>query len=265
MPEMVRHGAGEGSACCRGVCSETGREVQPSPVAKNHQAPVYACRVTAPLPVLYSFRRCPYAMRARLALASAGVTCELREVVLAHKPQALRAASAKATVPVLVLPDGRVLDQSLDIMLWALRGNDPESWLLPGEGGLDAMLALIADCDGGFKRHLDGYKYPERGNSGIPAADHRLQAVAYLQQLETRLHAAPWLFGHHAALADMAIFPFVRQFAHVDRAWFAAQPWPRLQAWLDGLLASGRFAQVMLRPPTWDEIGPGALFPQQAP
>lgn len=200
-------------------------------------------------------------MRARLALASAGVVCELREVVLAHKPQALRAASAKATVPVLVLSDGRVLDQSLDIMLWALRGNDPENWLLPREGGLDAMLALIANCDGDFKAHLDGYKYPERGSSGLPAAAHRLQACTYLQLLETRLHATPWLFGHQATLADMAIFPFVRQFAHVDKDWFTAQPWPRLQAWLDGLLASRRFAQIMLRPPTWDENRPGVRFP----
>ncbi|MES2423593.1 MAG: glutathione S-transferase [Pseudomonadota bacterium] len=213
------------------------------------------------LPVLYSFRRCPYAMRARLALASAGVTCELREVVLAHKPQALRTASAKATVPVLVLPDGEVLEQSLDIMLWALGQNDPERWLMPSEGILDDMLALVADCDGGFKTHLDGYKYPGRSTSGLPAADHRLQACAYLQHLEIRLATSPWLFGAHATLADMAIFPFVRQFAHVDKDWFAAQPWPRLQAWLEGLLASPRFAQVMLRPPTWDESGSGVPFP----
>jgi glutathione S-transferase len=200
-------------------------------------------------------------MRARLALASAGVVCELREIVLSHKPQALRDASAKATVPVLVLTDGQVLEQSLDIMLWALRHNDPELWLQPTGGSLADMLALIADCDGGFKTQLDGYKYPERNTSSLPAADHRLQACAYLQHLDDRLKATPWLFGSHATLADMAIFPFVRQFAHVDRGWFAAQAWPHLQAWLDGLLASPRFAQVMLRPPTWDESSPGVRFP----
>ena len=118
--------------------------------------------VTVPYPVLYSFRRCPYAMRARLTLAASGTKCELREVVLAQKPQALVQVSPKATVPVLVLPDGMVLEQSLDIMLWALRRHDPQHWLPTSTLELDSALALITQCDGDFKFHLDRYKYPNR-------------------------------------------------------------------------------------------------------
>ena len=114
------------------------------------------------LPVLYSFRRCPYAMRARLALAVSGLPLELREVTLRSKPPELLAASPKGTVPVLVLPDGEVIDESLDVMLWALRQHDPESWLEAAEASLDGMLALISECDGAFKQHLDRYKYPNR-------------------------------------------------------------------------------------------------------
>jgi len=115
-----------------------------------------------PLPVLYSFRRGPYAMRARLALAASGMVCELREVVLAHKPAALLLASPKGTVPVLVLPNGTVLEQSLDIMLHALRQSDPWQWLPASAQDLSATLALIAQCDGSFKANLDRYKYPNR-------------------------------------------------------------------------------------------------------
>lgn len=135
--------------------------------------------MSAALPVLYSFRRCPYAMRARLALAVSGQACELREVVLRNKPQGLLYASPKATVPVLVLPSGQVLEQSLEIMLWALAQHDPEGWLTPSHGNLQDMLALIAECDGPFKQALDRCKYPSR----YPDADigaERARAVAWL-------------------------------------------------------------------------------------
>jgi glutathione S-transferase len=127
-------------------------------------------------PVLYSFRRCPYAMRARMAIAVSGQRCELREVVLRDKPAELLAASPKGTVPVLVDVDGSVIAQSLDIMLWALRRNDPERWLQPDGGTLDDMLSLIAECDGEFKRNLDGYKYPGR-QPGADAGLHRQQGA----------------------------------------------------------------------------------------
>lgn len=215
---------------------------------------------TALRPILYSFRRCPYAMRARLALASSGVSCELREVVLRDKPQALREASPKATVPVVVLPDGRVLEQSLDIMLWALGQNDPQGWLVPEKGDLDAMLALIAECDEVFKNHLDRYKYPQRYGE-IDGLAHREQGAHWLGSLELALSGNGFLFGRRAALADMAIVPFVRQFAHVDLDWFQAQPWPSTQAWLSAWMASPLFERVMHKYAPWQAGGDGVGFP----
>ena len=213
------------------------------------------------LPVLYSFRRCPYAMRARLALAVSGQACELREVVLKNKPQSLLQVSPKATVPVLVLPSGQVLDQSLDVMLWALAQHDPEGWLAPSEGSVQDMLAWIAECDGPFKQALDRCKYPSR----YPDANvegERAKAVAWLSTLELRLCAPrPYLFGNHAALADMAIAPFVRQFAGIDVGWWTTQPWPRLQAWLAQWQASALLASVMHKLPAWVDGTEGARFP----
>lgn len=215
----------------------------------------------APRPILYSFRRCPYAMRARLALVSSGVSCELREVVLRDKPQALRDASPKATVPVLVLPDGRVLEQSLDIMLWALGQNDPQGWLSPAQGDMDAMLALIAECDEVFKGHLDRYKYPQRYGD-IDGLAYRDQGARWLGSLEQALGHNGFLFGRHAALADMAIAPFVRQFAHVDMDWFQAQPWPHIQAWLSAWMASDLFERVMQKYAPWTAGDDGVDFPE---
>ena len=208
----------------------------------------------AELPVLYSFRRCPYAMRARLAIAVSGQRCELREVVLKNKPPELLAASPKATVPVLVLPGGEVIAQSLDIMQWALRQHDPEGWLA---ADLPAQLALIAANDSGFKRDLDRYKYPNRPASlhggdeqGFVLA-HRSSASVWLTELEARLSRRAWLFGPSASLADMAILPFVRQFAHTDASWFAAQPWPHLARWLAEWESGALLARVMGKYPAW--------------
>lgn len=215
------------------------------------------------VPIFYSFRRCPYAMRARLAIVVSGVECELREVVLRDKPQALLEVSPKATVPVLVDVDGTVIDQSLDIMLWALRHNDPLAWLSPGRGDAAAMLNLIAECDGPFKQQLDRYKYPQRYD--LPSGnEHRDDAVPWLQQLDLRLQEEPFLFGNNAALADMAIAPFVRQFANTDRDWFGSQPWPQLQAWLDAWLATPLFDQVMHKYTRWPDGGRGERFPGAA-
>ena len=214
----------------------------------------------AALPVLYSFRRCPYAMRARMAIAVSGQRCELREVVLRDKPAELLAASPKGTVPVLVDVDGRVIDQSLEIMLWALRRHDPERWLQPGRATLDEMLALIAECDGDFKRDLDGYKYPGR-QPGANAQAHRAQGVLFLSRLEARLQAMRCLHGEQVALADMAIVPFVRQFAQVDAAWFDQQPWPALRAWLRARLEAPVFERMMAKYPPWRSGEPGIGFP----
>ena len=202
------------------------------------------------LPVLYSFRRCPFAIRARLALAISNVGYDLYEVSLKNKPAEMLAASPKGTVPVLVLPGGLVIDESLDIMRWALAQSDPNGWLNPT---LDIMLALIADNDGKFKHALDRYKYPNRyplesdGEAHTFALAQRLEASHWLQTLESRFSRGwqVWLCGTQPSLADMAILPFVRQFAHTDSAWFEAQPWPLLQAWLASFQTSALFGATM--------------------
>lgn len=194
-------------------------------------------------PILYTFRRCPYAMRARLAIVVAGFTCELREVKLAAKPLALLEASPKGTVPVLVLPTGQVLDESLDIMHHVLQTNDPDSWLARVDE------ELIAECDGPFKHHLDRYKYPER--HGSDASTHRGAALNYLEKLEARLAESAQLTGPACGLTDVAIVPFVRQFVATDPTWFQIQPLRRLRAWLSGHLESALFAAIMVRIPQW--------------
>jgi glutathione S-transferase len=219
----------------------------------------------AALPVLYSFRRCPYAMRARLALAVSGLAYELREVVLRDKPPELLAASPKGTVPVLVLPGGDIIDQSLDVMLWALRQADPQAWLAPAGAGLQDMLALIEANDGPFKQQLDRYKYPNRH---APASGDDVAAFAnaqrdggarWLAELEPMLEGG-WLFGAAPSLADMALLPFVRQFAHTDAAWFSAQAWPRLQAWLARFEASPLYLGVMGRQLPWRSTASGGAI-----
>jgi glutathione S-transferase len=198
---------------------------------------------TAEHPILYSFRRCPYAMRARMALLVSEQSCELREVALRAKPEEMIAASAKATVPVLVLPDGQVIEESLDIMHWALARNDPEDWL-----GVDDA-ALVAENDGPFKQHLDRYKYPDR--HGSDPVDHRTMAIEFLSSLEARLGERPNLCRETRSFTDIAIMPFVRQFAATDQSWFEAQSLPRLKAWLARHQASLLFEQAMLRLPPW--------------
>ena len=193
--------------------------------------------------ILYSFRRCPYAMRARMALIVSGQQVELREVVLRDKPPAMLALSPKGTVPVLVLPSGEVIDESLDIIRWALRRHDPEGWLEGDE------TALIARNDGPFKQHLDRYKYTARYGSD-PLA-HRASAVELLGELEARLEGSDFLHGAHRTLADIAIFPFVRQFSRTEPAWFEAQPLPRVQHWLRSLVESALFARAMVRSSAW--------------
>ncbi len=211
-------------------------------------------------PILYSFRRCPYAMRARLALTASDTVCELREVVLAHKPSALLQASPKGTVPVLVLPNGLVLEQSLDIMLWALRRNDPQHWLPDTKQDMDTALQLIDQCDGDFKIQLDRYKYPNR--YALPdGVAHRAQGAQFLQMLNERLGAHLYLMGARFGLTDAAIAPFVRQFAHTDPVWFASQPWACLQQWLVAFEASGHFARVMDKFSAWAEDQAVQLFP----
>jgi glutathione S-transferase len=205
------------------------------------------------LPILYSFRRCPYAIRARLALLVSETCCAIREVKLSAKPAELIAASPKATVPVLVLADGRALDQSLDIMRWALARYDPAGWLDRGDEG------LIETNDGPFKQHLDRAKYPDR--YGEDAKHHYDACVALLRPIEDPLVGAPYLCGDRFGLTDAAILPFVRQFAAIDRGRFEALPLPHLRGWLDRLLATSLFEAAMQRLPPWQKGDPETRFP----
>lgn len=195
--------------------------------------------------VLYSFRRCPYAMRARLALAASGTRYELREVRLSDKPPELFSASPKGTVPVLQTGDGVVIDESLAIMRWALQTRDPEGWLARDD------QPLIATTDSMFKYHLDRYKYPDRHGSKPDV--HRDIGLRFLQDLDARVAAAGQLCGSKEGLTDAAILPFVRQFARVDSAWFETQPLPDLKSWLARHLASRLFASIMHRFAPWSQ------------
>ncbi|EJL99311.1 MULTISPECIES: glutathione S-transferase [unclassified Pseudomonas] len=189
---------------------------------------------------LYSFRRCPYAMRARMALRYSNVPVEIVEVSLKAKPAAMLAISPKGTVPVLDA-GGQVIDESLEIMRWALAQNDPQDWLLAGDS---RIAELIEANDQVFKVHLNRYKYAERYPEQ-PMEIYRAEGALYLQRLEELLEGREYLLGDHPSLADIALLPFVRQFAHVDREWFAQTPYVRLQAWLQRFLESELFTSIM--------------------
>lgn len=208
------------------------------------------------LPLLYSYRRCPYAMRARLAMLQANRRFQTFEIVMRDKPAALLALSPKGTVPVLHLPDGNVLEESLDIMRWAFNA-DPEGWWSRAQS--DENLALLRTNDGEFKRQLDRYKYPDRyPQETAPRETARAQAVeALLLPLESRLLDQRYLGGTAPCATDLAIFPFVRQFAAVEPAWFANQPLPASQAWLAGWLGSHLFEVCMTKQP----VQAVAVFP----
>ncbi len=201
-------------------------------------------------PLLYTFRRCPYAMRARMALSISAQTCEIRELVLRDKPAHMLEISPKGTVPVLQTTSGDVLEESLDVMLWALRQNDPEHWLTPEREDEAAMYDLIARCDDEFKPHLDRYKYANRYEDADPV-QHRTQAETFINELNTRLTNDSYLFGTHACLADYAIAPFIRQFANTDRDWFDHTPYLHVQNWLGDFLGSKLFNSIMEKHKPW--------------
>ncbi len=213
------------------------------------------------LPVLYSFRRCPYAMRARLAIHVSKQTCLLREIVLRDKPDEMLSVSPKGTVPVLQLPDSTVIAESLDIIYWALKKNDPENWLPTDEKEACESKALINNNDTIFKFHLDRYKYPNRYDNE-DAVTHRNKAERIIQALEERLEAHRYLVSDRPLIADFAIAPFIRQFANTDRVWFDAAPYPKVQNWLDIFLSSQRFREIMKKYKPWKESQENILFPE---
>ena len=198
------------------------------------------------LPILYSYRRCPFAIRARMALKYAGVTAEIREISLKSKPAELLAISSKGTVPVLVWQDAfsstlQMLDQSIDIMYWALQQQDLDGWIIA-----EPLLGqeLIAENDTSFKEALDKYKYAVRFPE-YSSFIYRAQAEIFLNKLECCLVYSTFLVSEQISLADIAIFPFVRQFAGVDKDWFEVAPYPNLRAWLNKLVSSDLFKSVM--------------------
>lgn len=201
-------------------------------------------------PILYSYRRCPYAMRARMALSYAGIQVEIREIALREKPAHMLAVSPKGTVPVLVLASNEVLEQSLDIMNWALQQSDVDEWIIQDQAGQKLTADLIATNDGAFKQSLDKYKYAIRFPENPPEI-YRAQGEEFLQRLEMLLQQNTYLCRNTISKADVAIFPFVRQFSMVDENWFESADYPSLKAWLNGLFNSQLFLGVMQKYPVW--------------
>lgn len=200
------------------------------------------------LPILYSYRRCPYAMRARMALKQAAIEVEIREISLHEKPAHMLQVSPKGTVPVLVLTDGTVIEQSLEIMQWALIEHALQTCIHVDAGA--SALALISENDNAFKRALDAYKYPERYPNKTQM-QHRADGEFFLQKLENLLQLNIYLFSSTPSLADIAIFPFVRQFASVDTSWFETAPYLKLRIWLRTLVESKLFVSIMEKQPTY--------------
>lgn len=194
--------------------------------------------------ILYSFIRCPWAMRARLALNYMGIQFSTREVDLRDKPQAMLEASPKGTVPVLILQDGKIIDESLDIILWAMPDQHPTKQQI--------IDNLIATNDTEFKKHNSRYKYPERyDEEGITQIDSRNQCEKFILKLESLLGENEYLIGATPSTADLAIFPFIRQFSKVDEQWFASVQYPQLKRWLDKIYTSNYYAKTMEKFPVW--------------
>ena len=191
-----------------------------------------------------------------MALAAANSVVKLREVLLKDKPADLTAVSAKATVPVLVLPDGQILEESLDIIDWALEQSDPLNWARGDVGATD----WIQRCDGELKTWLDRYKYADRFPEAS-AEHYRQQGEQTLRHMENAFETDSWLGGISADIADVAVFPFVRQFAAVEPQWWAQAPYPKVRAWLASWLESALFASVMKKYPRWEPEQPTTLFP----
>ena len=223
-------------------------------------------------PVLYSFRRCPYAMRARLAIMASGLTVELREIVLKNKPETMLAISPKGTVPVLFVEnESKVVDESLDIMRWVLEQTDPQSFLPQADTDSATPDERIKHCDQliqrndkDFKPCLDRYKYADR-YPDFSQQEYRQQGEVFLLELEERLQGNDYLLGDKASLADIAIMPFIRQFAHVDRRWFFEAPYPNLQRWLNNWLESPLFLSIMTKYQPWQEDDEITLFGRNQP
>jgi glutathione S-transferase len=211
------------------------------------------------MPILYSLRNCPYAMRARIGIHKAQLQIDLREVNLKQKPAEMLAASPKGTVPILVLENNQqsptVIDESLEVMLWALVENDPDNLLHSfDQSALPMMLAIITLFDDEFKTCLNTYKAASRYREDN-VIECRQACEVFIQELENRLHQGPFLMSAQESLADIALIPFIRQFAKVERQWYLQAPYPRVRQWLNYYLQSAMFTKVMAKHEFWVRIG----------
>jgi glutathione S-transferase len=225
------------------------------------------------LPILYSLRHCPFAMRARLAIFKSQLPVELRDVVLTNKPQAMLEASAKGTVPILVVSPTQVIDESMDVMLWILGQSDPHNLLLnvaPLRGidkqedtsytsQLPDLLSFVNLYDQEFKARIEDYKCAKRYHEDN-LLECRQACEVYVQDLEQRLSQHEYVFCQQETLADLAILPFIRQFAKVERQWYVQSPYVNVKRWLNHYLQSAMFNKIMAPNPIWEEGSKGVVF-----
>ncbi len=208
------------------------------------------------LPILYSFRRCPYAMRARMVLLHSKIQCEIREIKLSNKPKEMLAISPKGTVPVLILENGDILDESLDVMLWAIEQGNLRNLF---NSGKKEILDLIKINDGEFKDAIDRYKYsslyPEK-----PMIEYRKMGQPFLEKIESYLEKNKFIFGKNISLADLAIFPFIRQFCRVDIDWFNSSLFKKIKEWTLFFEGSENFIDIMRKIKPWTTGDKPTLF-----
>ena len=209
------------------------------------------------LPILYSFRRCPYAMRARMAIHISGQKCELREVLLRDKPPSMLEYSAKGTVPVLILQDGKVIDESLDVIDWALNLNDPDDWQRSKD--TKKTKELIKINDGEFKYHLDRYKYSKRYDNEDPEF-HRKKCLKFIESVNNELNNSKYIFDDNISYADIVVLPFIRQFRIADIEWFDSLPYDNLKKWLSSFLDSSLLHSIMKKYDLWKEGDKSIVF-----
>ena len=209
------------------------------------------------LPILYSFRRCPYAMRARMAIHISGQRCELREVLLRDKPPSMLEYSAKGTVPVLILQDGKVIDESLDVIDWALNLNDPDDWQRSKDK--EKTKELIKINDGEFKYHLDRYKYSKRYDNEDPEF-HRKKCLKFIESINNELNNSEYIFDDNISYADIVLLPFIRQFRIADIEWFDSLPYDNLKKWLSRFLDSSLLNSSMKKYDLWKEGDKSIVF-----
>ena len=209
------------------------------------------------LPILYSFRRCPYAMRARMAIHISGQKCELREVLLRDKPPSMLEYSAKGTVPVLILQDGKVIDESLDVIDWALNLNDPDDWQRSKDK--EKTKELIKINDGEFKYHLDRYKYSKRYDNEDPEF-HRKKCLKFIESINNELNNSEYIFDDNISYADIVVLPFIRQFRIADIEWFDSLPYDNLKKWLSSFLNSSLLNSIMKKYDLWKEGDKSIVF-----